>query len=105
MIEKNYYRVYYYPAYSVVIEAFDEGEALDIAMETPLADYTYDSEMDEYVVEDDEDTDEDEEDEDAQDALGEGEFDDPDEYDNDDEMNLVPFDADDLGENDYDAGH
>ena len=92
MIEKNYYRVYYYPAYSVVIEAFDEGEALDIATETPLADYTYDSEMDEYVVEEDEDTDEefefaDEEFEDDEDALGEGEFD------------------EDLGEDDYDAGH
>ena len=86
MIEKNYYRVYYYPAYSVVIEAFDEGEALDIAMETPLADYTYDSEMDEYAVEEDEDTDEDE-------------------FEDDDEMDLIPFDAEDLGENDYDAGH
>ena len=101
MIKKNYYRVYYYSAYNVMIEAFDEGEALDIAMKTPLAEFFYNPDMDEYTVEEDEDTDEDEFD----DALGEGEFDDPDEYDNDDEMNLIPFDAEDLGEDDYDAGH
>lgn len=93
MIKKYYYRVYYYPAYSVVIEAFDEGEALDIAMETPMTEFTYNPIMDEYTVEEDEDTDEDE----CDDALGEGEFDDPDEYDNDDEMNLTPFDAEDKG--------
>ena len=92
MIEKNYYRVYYYPAYSVVIEAFDEGEALDIAMETPLAEFFYNSDMDEYTVEEDEDTDEDE-------------FKDDDEFADDEKMDLIPFDAEDLGENDYDAGH
>jgi len=91
MIEKNYYRVYYYPAYSVVIEAFDEGDALDIAMETPLTEFTYNSDMDEYTVEEDEDTDEDEEDED--------------EFADDEKMDLIPFDAEDLGENDYDAVH
>ena len=86
MIEKNYYRVYYYPAYSVVIEAFDEGEALDIAMETPLTEFFYNPDMDEYTVEEDEDTDEDE-------------------FADDEEMDLIPFDAEDLGEDDYDAGH
>ena len=90
MIKKNYYRVYYYPAHSVVIEAFDEGEALDIAMETPLTEFTYNSDMDEYTVEEDEDTDEDEYDDenyDPEGIMGEGEFD------------------EDLGEDDYDAGH
>jgi len=62
--------------------------------------------MDEYTVEEDEYEDEDEdEDYDPEGIMGEGEFDDPDEYDNDDEMNLIPFDAEDLGEDDYDAGH
>ena len=92
MIKKNYYRVYYYPAHNVVIEAFDEGEALDIAMKTPLAKFFYNPDMDEYTVEEDEDTDEDE-------------FKDDDEFADDDEMNLIPFDAEDLGEDDYDAGH
>ena len=90
MIKKNYYRVYYYPAHSVVIEAFDEGEALDIAMKTPLAEFYYNSDMDEYTVEEDEDTDEDEFDDenyDPEGIMGEGEFD------------------EDLGEDDYDAGH
>jgi hypothetical protein len=86
MIKKNYYRVYYYPAYNVMIEAFDEGEALDIAMKTPLAEFYYNSDMDEYTVEEDEDTDEDE-------------------FEDDDEMDLIPFDAEELGEDDYDAGH
>jgi len=86
MIKKNYYRVYYYPAHSVVIEAFDEGEALDIAMETPLTEFTYNSAMDEYTIEEDEYEDEDE-DYDPEGIMGEGEFD------------------EDLGEDDYDAGH
>jgi hypothetical protein len=100
MIKKNYYRVYYYPAHSVVIEAFDEGEALDIAMETPLTEFTYNSDMDEYTVEEDEDTDEDEYDDEDDD---DDEYDDEN-YDPEGIMGEGEFD-DDLGEDDYDAGH